>query len=206
MFLCYLLKDTSAPLGFNLHTQLCIYKLWPLSSPSHSAIYDVVEEKVDSEPDFQYIPEKSPQDPAQLDQHALRDSMVTLKEGLSSGAILAQFDVRRKTHTWTETVCIYFCSFWLIDGFYFVEHLSHISFLLHIPITSCPLSWSLNSFLFKLCVVHLVKLNSKCKHTHKDTNTKCTQSHCIIVLMHTKMLVFEYFSYNWTHRSLCILI
>uniref|UniRef100_A0A7N9ASE5 Tyrosine-protein phosphatase n=1 Tax=Mastacembelus armatus TaxID=205130 RepID=A0A7N9ASE5_9TELE len=57
-----------------------------------NAIYDVVEEKVDSEPDFQYIPEKSPQDPAQLDQHALRDSMATLKEGLSSGAILAQFD------------------------------------------------------------------------------------------------------------------
>ncbi|XP_072253935.1 tyrosine-protein phosphatase non-receptor type 4 isoform X1 [Leuresthes tenuis] len=57
-----------------------------------NAIYDVVEEKVDSEPDFQYIPEKSPQDPAQLDQHALRDSMVTLKEGLGSGAILAQFD------------------------------------------------------------------------------------------------------------------
>ncbi|XP_036964864.1 tyrosine-protein phosphatase non-receptor type 4 isoform X2 [Acanthopagrus latus] len=57
-----------------------------------NAIYDVVEEKADSEPDFQYIPEKSPQDPAQLDQHALRDSMVTLKEGLSSGAILAQFD------------------------------------------------------------------------------------------------------------------
>ncbi|XP_019737954.1 tyrosine-protein phosphatase non-receptor type 4 [Hippocampus comes] len=57
-----------------------------------NAIYDVVEEKVDSEPDFQYIPEKSPQDPSQLDQHALRDSMVVLKDGLSSGAILAQFD------------------------------------------------------------------------------------------------------------------
>uniref|UniRef100_A0A1A8GBM2 protein-tyrosine-phosphatase n=1 Tax=Nothobranchius korthausae TaxID=1143690 RepID=A0A1A8GBM2_9TELE len=57
-----------------------------------NTIYDVVEEKVDSEPEFQYIPEKCPQDPAQLDQHALRDSMVTLKEGLSSGAILAQFD------------------------------------------------------------------------------------------------------------------
>uniref|UniRef100_A0A8C6P9B4 protein-tyrosine-phosphatase n=1 Tax=Nothobranchius furzeri TaxID=105023 RepID=A0A8C6P9B4_NOTFU len=41
---------------------------------------------------FYYIPEKCPQDPAQLDQHALRDSMITLKEGLSSGAILAQFD------------------------------------------------------------------------------------------------------------------
>lgn len=59
----------------------------------HLAIYDVVEEKGDSEPEFQYIPEKCPQDPTQLDQHALRDSMVTLKEGLISGAILAQFDV-----------------------------------------------------------------------------------------------------------------
>uniref|UniRef100_A0A3Q3JPQ7 Tyrosine-protein phosphatase n=1 Tax=Monopterus albus TaxID=43700 RepID=A0A3Q3JPQ7_MONAL len=57
-----------------------------------NAIYDVVEEKVDLEPDFQYIPEKSPQDPTQLDQHALRDSMVTLKDTLSSGAMLAQFD------------------------------------------------------------------------------------------------------------------
>lgn len=54
----------------------------------------MVEEKADSEPEFQYIPEKCPQDPTQIDQHALRDSMVTLKEGLSSGAILAQFDVR----------------------------------------------------------------------------------------------------------------
>lgn len=59
-----------------------------------AAIYDVVEEKADSEPDFQYIPEKSPQDPTQLDQHALRDSMVVLKDGLGSGAVLAQFDVR----------------------------------------------------------------------------------------------------------------
>lgn len=58
---------------------------------------------MDSEPDFQYIPEKSPQDPTQLDQHALRDSMVTLKEGLSSGAMLAQFDVRRKT----KPSCLY---------------------------------------------------------------------------------------------------
>lgn len=65
----------------------------------HPAIYDVVEEKADSEPEFQYIPEKCPQDPTQLDQHALRDSMVTLKEGLSSGAILAQFDVRGTMHT-----------------------------------------------------------------------------------------------------------
>lgn len=70
---------------------------------SCSAIYDVVEEKVDPEPDFQYIPEKSPQDPAQLDQHALRDSMVALKEGLGGGAILAQFDVRRTRKKFTRT-------------------------------------------------------------------------------------------------------
>ncbi|KAG7256205.1 hypothetical protein CRUP_013308, partial [Coryphaenoides rupestris] len=59
-----------------------------------NAIYDVVEEKADSEPDFQYIPGKSAQDPGQTDQHAWRDSMITLKEGLASGGILAQFDVR----------------------------------------------------------------------------------------------------------------
>lgn len=73
---------------------------------SHPAIYDVVEEKADSEPEFQYIPEKCPHDPTQLDQHALRDSMVTLKEGLSSGAILAQFDVRGTMQIITE---IYIC-------------------------------------------------------------------------------------------------
>jgi len=84
--------------GLSLHKQSCI-----IFFLSRSAIYDVVEEKVDSEPDFQYIPEKSLQDPAQLDQHALRDSMVTLKEGLSSGAILAQFDVRREIKTFTQS-------------------------------------------------------------------------------------------------------
>lgn len=73
----------------------------PPSSPL-TAIYDVVEEKADSEPDFQYIPEKSPQDPGQLDQHALRDSMVALKESLSSGAILAQFDVRTNKDKHTQ--------------------------------------------------------------------------------------------------------
>ena len=57
------------------------------------AIYDVVEEKQETEPDFQYIPEKSPQDPSQLDQDAWRDSINTLKEGLISGGVLTQFDV-----------------------------------------------------------------------------------------------------------------
>lgn len=82
-------------------SQIPVTVCFPLLSCS--AIYDVVEEKVDPEPDFQYIPEKSPQDPAQLDQHALRDSMVALKEGLGGGAILAQFDVRtRKKFTRTR--------------------------------------------------------------------------------------------------------
>ncbi|KAI4904966.1 hypothetical protein NFI96_018647 [Prochilodus magdalenae] len=57
-----------------------------------NAIYDVVEEKLEMEPDFQYIPAKSPTDPSQLDQDAWRDSMQQLKDGLSSGAVLAQFD------------------------------------------------------------------------------------------------------------------
>lgn len=57
------------------------------------AIYNVVEEKLETEPDFQYIPEKCPTDPSQLDQDAWRDSMLQLKEGLNSATILAQFDV-----------------------------------------------------------------------------------------------------------------
>ncbi|XP_027001240.2 tyrosine-protein phosphatase non-receptor type 4 isoform X2 [Tachysurus fulvidraco] len=57
-----------------------------------NAIYDVVEEKLETEPDFQYIPAKSPSDPSELDRDAWRDSMQQLKEGLSSGALLAQFD------------------------------------------------------------------------------------------------------------------
>lgn len=57
------------------------------------AIYEVVEEKLESEPDFQYIPEKSPTDASQLDQDAWKESMLQLKEGLNSGTILAHFDV-----------------------------------------------------------------------------------------------------------------
>lgn len=74
---------------------------------------------MDPEPDFQYIPEKSPQDPAQLDQHALRDSMVTLKEGLSGGAILAQFDVRRtrKKSTRSHTCETAGLSWWFVIYF-----------------------------------------------------------------------------------------
>ncbi len=53
----------------------------------------MVEEKLETEPDFQYIPEKSPTDPSQLDQDAWRDSMLQLKEDLNSATILTQFDV-----------------------------------------------------------------------------------------------------------------
>jgi hypothetical protein len=67
------------------------------SFPVSPAIYDMVEEKQETEPDFQYIPEKCPQDPSQLDQDAWRDSMNTLKEGLVSGEVLAQFDVSRSS-------------------------------------------------------------------------------------------------------------
>lgn len=54
---------------------------------------------MESEPDFQYIPEKSPTNPSQLDQDAWRDSMLQLQEGLHSGTILAHFDVSHE-FTW----------------------------------------------------------------------------------------------------------
>lgn len=57
------------------------------------AVYDVVEEKLESEPDFQYIPEKSPLDGVHQDDNALRESMIQLAEGLITGTVLAQFDV-----------------------------------------------------------------------------------------------------------------
>uniref|UniRef100_A0A8C8SMS8 Protein tyrosine phosphatase non-receptor type 4 n=1 Tax=Pelusios castaneus TaxID=367368 RepID=A0A8C8SMS8_9SAUR len=57
-----------------------------------NAVYDVVEEKLESEPDFQYIPEKSPLDGVHQDDNALRESMIQLAEGLITGTILAQFD------------------------------------------------------------------------------------------------------------------
>lgn len=79
-----------------------------------------MEEKADSEPEFQYIPEKCPQDPTQIDQHALRDSMVTLKEGLSSGAILAQFDVRGALQLFND---IFICKHVIVCGIVFLQQL-----------------------------------------------------------------------------------
>ncbi|XP_053522522.1 tyrosine-protein phosphatase non-receptor type 4 isoform X1 [Artibeus jamaicensis] len=57
-----------------------------------NAVYDVVEEKLENEPDFQYIPEKTPLDRIHQDDHSLRESMIQLAEGLITGTILTQFD------------------------------------------------------------------------------------------------------------------
>ncbi|XP_063115005.1 tyrosine-protein phosphatase non-receptor type 4 isoform X4 [Cavia porcellus] len=57
-----------------------------------NAVYDVVEEKLENEPDFQYIPEKAPLDSVHQDDHSLRESMTQLAEGLITGTVLAQFD------------------------------------------------------------------------------------------------------------------
>ena len=56
-------------------------------------MYDVVEEKLENEPDFQYIPEKAPLDSIHQDDHSLRESMVQLAAGLITGTVLTQFDV-----------------------------------------------------------------------------------------------------------------
>ncbi|XP_045431682.1 tyrosine-protein phosphatase non-receptor type 4 isoform X5 [Pipistrellus kuhlii] len=57
-----------------------------------NAVYDVVEEKLETEPDFQYIPEKAPLDGAHQDDRSLRESMIQLAEGLITGTVLTQFD------------------------------------------------------------------------------------------------------------------
>ncbi|XP_048873028.1 tyrosine-protein phosphatase non-receptor type 4-like isoform X3 [Brienomyrus brachyistius] len=57
-----------------------------------NAIYDVVEEKLEAEPDFQYIPEKSAVDASQLDGDAWLRALQRLRDDLSSGTLLAQFD------------------------------------------------------------------------------------------------------------------
>ncbi|XP_045143339.1 tyrosine-protein phosphatase non-receptor type 4 isoform X3 [Echinops telfairi] len=57
-----------------------------------NAVYDVVEEKLENEPDFQYIPEKAPLDSTHQDDHSLRESMIQLADGLITGTVLTQFD------------------------------------------------------------------------------------------------------------------
>lgn len=52
-----------------------------------------MEEKLENEPDFQYIPEKAPLDSVHQDDHSLRESMIQLAEGLITGTVLTQFDV-----------------------------------------------------------------------------------------------------------------
>ncbi|KAK1165920.1 tyrosine-protein phosphatase non-receptor type 4-like isoform X1 [Acipenser oxyrinchus oxyrinchus] len=70
-----------------------------------NAMYEVVEEKLENEPDFQYIPEKSPQDGALLHDNALRESMLQLREGLSSGTVLPQFDQLYRKKPGMATSC-----------------------------------------------------------------------------------------------------
>ncbi|XP_051549133.1 tyrosine-protein phosphatase non-receptor type 4-like isoform X1 [Myxocyprinus asiaticus] len=59
-----------------------------------NAIYDVDEEqeKLDLELDFQYIPETSDLNKTHLQVDSLKSSIKLLKDGLSSGTVLAQFD------------------------------------------------------------------------------------------------------------------
>ncbi|XP_053327551.1 tyrosine-protein phosphatase non-receptor type 4 isoform X2 [Spea bombifrons] len=63
-----------------------------------NAVYDLVEERIENEPDFQYIPEKTPMDGGPSNGDALRESMIQLAQGLHDGTVLAQFDqlYRRK--------------------------------------------------------------------------------------------------------------
>ncbi|XP_058616491.1 tyrosine-protein phosphatase non-receptor type 4b isoform X1 [Onychostoma macrolepis] len=59
-----------------------------------NAIYDVDEEqeKLDLEPDFQYIPETSGLELSHSEADSLRSSIQLLRDGLSSGTVAAQFD------------------------------------------------------------------------------------------------------------------
>ncbi|XP_040214179.1 tyrosine-protein phosphatase non-receptor type 4 [Rana temporaria] len=57
-----------------------------------NAVYDIVEERMENEPDFQYIPEKTPRDSLHSEDDTLRESMIQLAEGLLNGTVLAQFD------------------------------------------------------------------------------------------------------------------
>ncbi|KAK3528373.1 hypothetical protein QTP86_034129 [Hemibagrus guttatus] len=58
------------------------------------AIYDVdeEEEKLDLEPEFQYIPESCAMDRSHSDPDGWKSSFQMLREGLSNGSVLAQFD------------------------------------------------------------------------------------------------------------------
>ncbi|CAL1581314.1 unnamed protein product [Knipowitschia caucasica] len=67
-----------------------------------NAMYEVGEEK-DSEPEFQYIPEQSLE--RSVDQNALRDSMSALREGLSTGTLLQQFDALYRKRPGMTMLC-----------------------------------------------------------------------------------------------------
>ncbi len=54
---------------------------------------DEEQEKLDLEPDFQYIPETSGLELSHSEADSLRSSIQLLRDGLSSGTVAAQFDV-----------------------------------------------------------------------------------------------------------------
>lgn len=72
--------------------------LWPYYTLA--AIYDVdeEEEKLDLEPEFQYIPESCGLDRSHSEPDGWKSSFQMLKEGLSTGSVLAQFDVSHPEH------------------------------------------------------------------------------------------------------------
>lgn len=64
---------------------------------------DEEEEKLDLEPEFQYIPESCGLDRSHSEPDGWKSSFQMLKEGLSTGSALAQFDVSHGIHTLTHT-------------------------------------------------------------------------------------------------------
>lgn len=59
---------------------------------------DEEEEKLDLEPEFQYIPESCAMDRSHSDPDGWKSSFQMLREGLSNGSVLAQFDVSQLIH------------------------------------------------------------------------------------------------------------
>ncbi|XP_016406930.1 tyrosine-protein phosphatase non-receptor type 4-like [Sinocyclocheilus rhinocerous] len=72
-----------------------------------NAIYDVDEEqeKLDLEPDFQYIPETSGLELSHSEADSLRYSIQLLRDGLSSGTVAAQFDQLYRKRTGMSMSC-----------------------------------------------------------------------------------------------------
>lgn len=77
-----------------------------------AAIYDVDEEdeKLDLEPEFQYVPESCGLDRSHSEPDGWKSSFQMLRDGLSTGSVLAQFDVShtlRSFSFWVSVVVVY---------------------------------------------------------------------------------------------------